>query len=208
MHYTTVFRPRLTNLIVALNIVIFLLWQVAGGDENGFMARNFLVSWTALGEGRWWTLVTSVFSHFAVLHIFLNMYVFRGFGAVLEQALGRTRYLLFYLAAGVVASLCHSLVSAFVLGQPGLPALGASGAISGVVLLFALLFPRQRLLFFGIIPTPAIWGAVLFVGLDLWGLVEQTRGGSMPIGYGAHLGGALAGGAYYFFWLRRRYEVR
>lgn len=200
---------RVTSVLIALNVAVFLLWQISDPSDDGFMARNFLVSGVALREGRWWTLVTSVFSHFALLHIFLNMYVLRSFGAVMEQSLGRARFLRFYLGAGIVASLCHCLVSAYLLGQPGLPALGASGAISGVVLLFALVYPRQRLLFFGLLPAPAIWGALLFVGMDAWGLLQQVRGsGGMPIGYGAHLGGALAGLAYYLTVIRPKLSRR
>jgi membrane associated rhomboid family serine protease len=88
-------------------------------------------------------------------------------------------------------------VSAFLLGQPDLPALGASGAISGVVILFSLMIPQARILLLGIIPMPAIVGALLFVGLDIIGLVAQTEGGGLPIGHGAHLSGALAGAVTY-----------
>jgi membrane associated rhomboid family serine protease len=83
--------------------------------------------------------------------------------------------------------------------KPEMPALGASGAISGTVVLFALMFPQAKIFILGILPLPAIWGAVLLVGLDLWGLVSQTAGGDLPIGYGAHLGGAFTGLIYYFF---------
>jgi membrane associated rhomboid family serine protease len=110
--------------------------------------------------------------------------------------------------AGVISSLCHCLVSTYLLGQPGLSALGASGAISGVVLLFALMFPREKILIFGILPIPAIWGAVAFVALDVWGLVAQARGGGLPIGHGAHLGGALTGLLYFLLFVRQRYQVR
>ena len=118
--------------------------------------------------------------------------------------LGRRRFLAFYLVAGIVASLTHAFVSAWILSEPGLPALGASGAIAGVILVFALMFPKERILLFGIIPIPAIWGAVAAVGLDIWGLVAQARGGGLPIGYGAHLGGAATGFIYYFLFLRRQ----
>jgi membrane associated rhomboid family serine protease len=201
-------RFRLTSVIVALNVAVFLAWIVGDKSDSGFMAQNFLVSWDALREGRYWTLITSEFSHLAFFHIFLNMFVLRSFGPILEMALGRGRFLFFYLPAAVVASVCHSTVSAFLLGAPELPALGASGAISGLVLLFALMFPRERLLIFGIIPIPAIWGAVLFVGLDTWGLVAQARGGGLPIGFGAHLGGALTGLLFFLLYVRKRLRLR
>lgn len=166
------------------------------------MMDHFLVSWDSLLEGRYWNLITSVFSHNMFLHIFINMYVFLGFGKVLESALGTKRFVLFYLWAGVVASFCHSFVSAYLLGRPELPALGASGAIAGVIVVFSLMFRREKILIFGLIPLPAIWGAILLVGLDLWGLIAQTRGSELPIGYGAHLGGAFTGLLYYLFYIR------
>ena len=68
--------------------------------------------------------------------------------------------------------------------------------------MFALLFPRARILLFGIIPMPALVGALLFVGLDVVGLIAQTEGGGLPIGHGAHLGGAATGVLYYFLVIR------
>ena len=171
------------------------------------MINNFLMSFTGLMEGRIWTLLTSVFSHNILLHLIMNMLVLLSFGPIVEAALGRTRFLKFYLCAGAFSSLCHALVSAFLLNDAAMPALGASGAISGVIVFFSLLFPKERIFVLGIIPLPAIWGALLFVGLDIWGLVAQSEGGGLPIGHGAHLGGALAG-AVYFYYLRRNNKMK
>jgi membrane associated rhomboid family serine protease len=168
------------------------------------METHFLVSWTALKEGRIWVLLTSVFSHLSALHIFVNMFVLNSFGRFLEQFLGPKFYLLFYLVAGIIASLSHAVLSNFLLGQPDLPALGASGAIAGLVLLFSLLFPKERIVLFAILPLPALVGALAFVGLDLWGLAAQAEGGGLPIGHGAHLGGALTGLLTYILILRPR----
>ncbi len=167
------------------------------------MIRNFLVSWDHLAEGRLWTLLTAVFSHNAFWHIFLNMYVLFSFGAVIEELIGPRRFLSFYLLAGIFSSFCHALVSAFILGDSAIPALGASGAVAGLVILFALSYPREKLLIFGLIPIPAIFGALLFVSLDLWGLFAQAGGGGLPIGHGAHLGGALIGFLYFIFYIKR-----
>lgn len=136
------------------------------------------------------------------------MYALFGFAAVLENVLGPRRFLRFYLSAGVLASVSHCLVSAFLIGEPQLAALGASGAVSGVILLFALMFPEEKILLLGIIPMPALTAAVLFVGLDLWGLLAQTKGGTLPIGHGAHLGGAIYGLIYYFVSIRKGKGLR
>lgn len=163
------------------------------------MAKNFLVSWDSLNQGRVWTLITSVFSHTMFFHIFLNMYAFFGFGTVLENVMGAKSFLRFYLIAGIIASLSHAAVSAFLMNDPSLPALGASGAVSGVILLFSLMFPQEKILLMGFLPIPAIFASALIIGLDVWGLIEQTRGGTLPIGHGAHLGGAFYGLIYYVF---------
>jgi len=169
-----------------------------------FMEENFLVSWDALLEGRWWVCLSSVFSHSLLIHLLLNMMVLSSFGRVLEPFLGHLRFFSFYLGAGIFGSLVHAVVSAYLLEEPGLAALGASGAVCGVVLLFSLIFPREKILLFGIIPVPALMGALAFVGLDLWGLSAQAKGGGLPIGHGAHLGGAFVGIFYYFIAVRPR----
>lgn len=197
-------RPVVLSFL-AINIAVFVLWLVLG--QSQFMVENFLVSWDALAAGRTWTLLTSEFSHVWLLHFFINMYVLASFGPIVENTIGSARFFSFYIVAAVVASLAHAGVSAFVMGRPELPALGASGAISGVILLFSLLYPRARILLFGIIPMPALIGALMFVGLDIIGLIAQFEGGGLPIGHGAHLGGAVMGVLYY--WLAiRRLEVR
>lgn len=195
-----------SRILIYINIAVFLGWHFAGNNPAHFyfMADNFLVSWTGLTDGRVWTLITSVFSHNAFLHLFLNMFVLNSFGPIVESVLGRSLFLKFYFVAGVISSFCHAFVSAVLLHQPDLPALGASGAISGMIFLFALMFPRQKILLFGIAPLPAIWGALAFVGLDIWGLVAQAEGGGLPIGHGAHLGGSLTGVLFYFLYLKKR----
>ncbi len=192
-------RPVTFTLLI-LNAAVFAAWLYLG--QSPFMIENFLVSADGLAAGRWWTLLSSEFSHLIFLHFFLNMYVLATFGPIVEATIGSTRYVTFYLTAAIVASLGHAAVSAFLLGHPELPALGASGAISGVILLFAFLYPEARLLLLGIIPMPALVGVAVFVGLDIVGLIAQTEGGGLPIGHGAHLGGALTGALYYLLVIR------
>lgn len=192
------------RIIIFINILVFLAWNIPlPALDESFMPLNFLVSWDALAERRFWTLITSVFSHNMFLHIFLNMYVLYSFGSVILMTIGLNRFLRFYFAAGMVSSFAHAAVSAFILGHPELPALGASGAIAGIILLFSLLYPKEKILIMGIIPLPAIWGALAFIGLDVWGLIAQAGGHGLPIGHGAHLGGAFVG-IIYFFYLKRK----
>lgn len=199
--------PPVVQIIILVNIAVYIVWSFSGGadSEPNFMIQNFLVSWVGLTEGRFWILITSAFSHIMLLHLFMNMFVLNSFGTIVENTLGFSRFIKFYIMASVTSSLSHALVSAWILKQPELPALGASGAVSGIVLLFSLMFPRQKILIFGLIPAPAIWGVVLLVGLDIWGLIAQAEGGGLPIGHGAHLGGAFTGIIYYLLFFRRRH---
>lgn len=190
-------------VIVGINVCVFMLWQLSrflpGLQET--MAANFLTGWPLLKAGAFWTLLTSEFSHFEWWHIGINMVVLWSFGAILERLLGVRRFLQFYLGAAVVASLAHCFLSVAI-GRPQTMALGASGAIAGLLMLYSLIFPKHKILIFGIIPVPAMAGALAFVGLDLWGLFAQSQGGGLPIGHGAHLGGALCGAIYYFMAVR------
>lgn len=195
-------------LFIVINVAVFLLWNLSPPSSTQFMMDNFTVSWTSLVEHRYWDLITSVFSHNFLLHILINMFVLRSFGTLLESVLGSWRFFWFYMIAGMVSSFSHAALSAFVLGQPDLPAVGASGALAGLVLVFSLLFPREKILIFGLIPVPAMFGALAFIALDIWGLVAQAEGGGLPIGHGAHLGGAFTGIVYYVFFLRPRLKRR
>jgi membrane associated rhomboid family serine protease len=189
-----------TNTILAVNLVVFVLWFTL---PVPVMAEHFLVSWRHLEEGRVWTLLTAVFSHNALFHLLVNMIVLTSFGPPLEQLMGRGRFLRFYLVAGMLGSLAHVGVSSVLMERPAQAALGASAALAGVLLVFSLTFPKARVLFFLVIPMPAIVAAFVFIGIDVWGLIMQIEAnGGWPIGHGAHLGGALTGILY--FAARRR----
>ena len=192
-------------LILALNILVYVGWNFMSSDDVLiFMIQNFLVSWdSVIAEGRPWTLLTSVFSHLSFFHLLFNMMALLSFSRVMLMVLGVRNYTIFYLLAGLAGSLAHIFSAYYIMHDGDMKALGASGAVSGIILLFSLLFPKEKLLIMGIIPIRAIWGAIGLMALDVWGLVSQSRGGGLPIGHGAHLGGALVGIIYYFYLKRR-----
>lgn len=202
------YRPlRVVPVIVAINVLVFLAWQATQWSPSldVFMRTNFLVSWVHLEHGLYWTLLTAAFSHSEWWHLGINMVVLWSFGSVLERLLGWKVFTTFYLSSALVASVAHCVVS-LAMGRAAVPALGASGAVSALLLAYALLFPQARLLVFGIVPVPALAGALFFVALDVWGLVAQGQGGGLPIGHGAHLGGALCGYLFWLFALRGRFS--
>lgn len=197
----------MVQTILAVNVAIFALWLWSSPTE-GPMAEHFLVSWSHLARGRVWVLVTAVFSHSLLFHLLINMIVLLSFGPPLERLMGSGRFLLFYLAAGAVGSLSHAVTSAFLIGEPARAALGASSALAGMLLLFSLAFPKARVLLFFVIPLPAIVAALAFVAVDVWGLVSQIEGAGLPIGHGAHLGGALTGAVYWLVRGRKGWRAR
>ena len=147
------------------------------------------------------TLLTSMFMHGGFMHLFGNMLFLWIFGDNLEDRLGRARYLVFYLLCGILASLAHVFSTvAFSEGGSGMlvPSLGASGAISGVLGGYILLYPHNRvhvLLFRVFTTVPAyvalgLWFLFQFVsGLGLLGGGSQEGG----VAYAAHIGGFVAG---------------
>ncbi len=193
-------KPHFVRFTIALCSIVFMCWQFT--ETKSFMPEHFLVSYEALTQGRFWTLLTSIYSHNMLLHFFINMYVLWSFGSFLESFLGHYRFACFYILAGLMGSFSHALTSFYFMEDPALPALGASGAIAGIILIFSLCFPKEKILLLGILPLPAIFGAFLFIGLDLWGLYEQSQGHGLPIGHGAHLGGAFTGLFIYLLYIR------
>lgn len=144
------------------------------------------------------TLFTSMFMHGGFAHIAGNMLYLGVFGDNLENVMGHTKYLLFYLLCGLLATLAHVFGTTYMGQDPLIPSLGASGAISGVMGGYILLFPRRRvrmwLFFIFTISVPAvltlgIW--IVFQIVNSMGMLggEETSG----IAYTAHIGGFFAG---------------
>jgi membrane associated rhomboid family serine protease len=144
------------------------------------------------------TLITSMFMHGGFAHIFGNMLFLLIFGDNLENRIGHLRYLIFFLLTGVLAALAHVFATVYIGGDTLIPMLGASGAISGVLGGYILLFPTRRvrvILFYFITEVPAI------VALGIWFLFQLTSGIGMlgpgaqegGVAYAAHIGGFIAG---------------
>jgi len=142
------------------------------------------------------TLLTSMFLHGGLAHLGGNMLYLYIFGDNVEDALGHARYLVFYLLCGVLAGLAHVATSALMGGSTLVPSLGASGAISGVLSGYVLLFPRRRvrvLMFYNVMEVPAIVAIGIWFLFQLISGVGMLGGAATGVAYGAHIGGFLAG---------------
>src|SRR5215510_9118994 len=147
------------------------------------------------------TLLTSMFMHGGIAHIAGNMLFLWIFGDNIEDRLGHVRYIIFYLLCGVIASLAHVFATAaFATDQSGMlvPSLGASGAISGVLGGYILLYPSRRvtvILFRFLTDVPAYVAIGLWFVFQLISGLGMLGGGSQQggVAYAAHVGGFIAG---------------
>jgi membrane associated rhomboid family serine protease len=196
--FTQPIKPVVTWSLIALNFLIFLYEMMASETGLDRMIEIFsLIPAAFIGDipARGWvpasaTLVTYQFFHADLMHVFGNMIFLWVFGDDIERALGRGRYLLFYLLCGVVGGLV------FVVNDPHsqIELIGASGSIAGVVIAYVMLRPCARItVLLGIIPLRigAYWVVGLFVLIQLWNLGSSSKS---EVAYWCHFGGMLAGG--------------
>jgi membrane associated rhomboid family serine protease len=196
-------RPVTTWLLIAACVLVFL-WQSSLGDQALRMAILALgvVPSTLVGYAdlppeivlvpAWMTVFTSMFMHGGFMHLAGNMLYLWIFGDNIEVALGWRRFILFYLVCGIAAAAAQTLVDP----QSNIPMIGASGAISGVLGAYLMLYPRAKvrvLMFpFGIFGIPAL------VVLGVWFAMQLFSGVGAPasgggVAFWAHVGGFVAG---------------
>lgn len=211
----TELTPLLTVAFIAANVAVWLLVQ-GGGTGAAFLGslcsygtipaeltgRLQEGTWVRLGpyECRgggltWGTILTSMFLHGGWMHLLGNMWFLWVFGNNIEDSMGHLRFIAFYLLCGAVAAVAH------VLSAPGsaVPTVGASGAISGVMGAYLVLYPRVRIhtlffffIFIKVIPLPA------WIMLGYWFVLQLLLGASAPaagggVAFWAHVGGFVAG---------------
>ena len=187
--------PIVTGAIVLVNVIVFIL-ELTRGDA-------FVTQWSAVpaqitSGHNWITILTAMFMHGSWSHIIGNMVFLWAFGPEIEDAMGRGRYLAFYLIGGLVAMVAqiaggpHSIV----------PNLGASGAIAAVMGAFIVTYPRDQIksllfifVFFRItfIPAALLIGFWFLIQLVHAGAVAQVQTGG--VAYSAHVGGFIFGAA-------------
>src|SRR5437667_3850547 len=218
--------PVVNYLLILINVLVFVFLQGFGTNEKFTYAlspvpaeiitgkdiatRDRIVVQPVTGQRFempglqptpipvYLTLITSMFMHGGIAHIFGNMLFLWIFGDNIEDRLGHFRYLVFYLVCGVLAGLAHVFATVGFGGDPYIPSLGASGAISGVLGAYMLLFPTRRvtvLLSWFVTQVPA------FVAIGLWFVFQLISGLGMlgsgsqqgGVAYAAHIGGFIAG---------------
>ncbi|MCM8826061.1 MAG: rhomboid family intramembrane serine protease [Candidatus Omnitrophica bacterium] len=196
-------KPIITVLLLFTNIFVFL-FQLSLGDNlknfmyiYGFVPKNlFLPLYSDSLILRFRPLVTSMFLHASPTHLIGNMLFLWIFGDNVEDRLGHLSFLLFYISCGIIAGITHLIMNI----NSSIPAVGASGAIAGILGAYMVMFPQSMIL--TLVPFFLFWRIVelpAFIFIGIW-FVYQFLLGISTIGYGgagiafwAHIGGFIAG---------------
>jgi membrane associated rhomboid family serine protease len=189
--------PHINWILIILNIAAFLATWLPGFRflEDSVNAFGMIPSNIVQGHALH-TLLTSMFLHGGLLHLGGNLLYLYIFGDNVEDAFGHAKYLGFYLLCGVAASLTHLLVDT----NSIIPAIGASGAISGVLGAYFILYPKARVVtlvfyfFITFVRIPAVFFLGFWFVLQLFsGSVTLSNPVSSGVAYWAHIGGFVAG---------------
>ncbi len=181
----------MTNRLVFITAVIYFVVQ--GGLFAGAITGFEMVNWQH-SQFKPWQLLTHMFLHASFTHLALNMLALWSFGRILEKVWGDQRFLIFYLVCGVGAAVISQLVDQFVLGPSYGYTVGASGAVYGLLVAFAMMFPNFKIMLI-FLPVPI--AAKIFVPILL--LIDLSAGFTgfsifgQNIAHFAHLGGAMMG---------------
>lgn len=208
--------PVAVKNIIIINILVMIMTYL----NETLMVEKFALFYPTSPFFHWWQPVTHMFMHGGFWHILFNMYTLYIFGSALERVWGPKKFLIFYFVTGIGAAAIHTgvewiqmqswitqaaegsqsaLVSIHQLKMT--PTLGASGAIYGVLMGYALLYPDSMLvLFFPPIPIKAKWMVLIFAAIELVTGVTGTGGG---IAHFAHLGGLIFGFILIRFWKKK-----
>jgi len=168
--------------LLAVIAVVFVLQAVIPPLTGAFVFDP------ALAFTQPWRFVTSMFLHADITHIFFNCYALFLFGSMLERKVSARDYLLIYFGAGLVGGMFYYATYAFGM-IPDIPALGASGAIYGLLGACVFLFPHVRLLFMGFVPMSMRTAAIAWFVMEFLGTFDPSSG----VASAAHLGGLLFG---------------
>jgi len=192
----------MVTILIAINAAVYLLQVLfdSNGDKDNFTdalcvhADLFSHPWDA------WQLLTAGFAHdpSSILHILFNMFALWLFGRDVEAIYGRAEFLRIYLVTMVLSALAWVAVQ-FATGDTDhqVKMLGASGAITGIMIIFVMHYPKRVVYIWGLIPVPVWLLGVFFVLSNLFGMGGVTNPNEPQVAYEAHLAGALIGFLYY-----------
>ena len=208
--------PRVTRNLIIINVLMFIGTLV----NQEAMLKAFALFYPTSPYFHWWQYITHMFMHGGWWHIFFKMYSLFIFGSVLERIIGEKKFLIFYFVCGLGAVALHTGVQ-YLQAQSYMaeiakgskeamdayqmlkvtPTVGASGAIYGLLIGYAMLFPDSKLtLIFPPITLSAKWWIIIFAAIEL---VTGVTGVASGIAHFAHLGGMLFGFLLIRYWRKK-----
>lgn len=208
--------PKVTRNLLVINILMFVATLV----NEQMMTQLFALFYPTSPFFHWWQYITHMFMHGGFWHIFFNMYTLFIFGSVVERIIGERKFLIFYFVCGLGAAALHTGVE-YLQAQSYMaqiaqnsqeamaayqalkmtPTVGASGAIYGVLIAYAMLFPDSQLtLIFPPVTLSAKWWVLIFAAIEL---VTGVTGVASGIAHFAHLGGMLFGFLLIRYWRKK-----
>ena len=214
--------PQIVTIVFIVMCVLMFLWQLTFGAQGGqrIIYALGVVPASLLGQGQlppelslvppWMTVFTSMFMHGGWMHLIGNMLYLWIFGDNVEDSMGHGRFVVFYLLCGIAAVLAQALPDP----SSTIPMVGASGAISGVLGAYLLLYPHARVLvaiplgfYLHTMRIPAGLVLVLWFGLQLLSsaMAQPGQGG---VAFRAHIGGFIAGMILIAIFKQRRVRLR
>lgn len=214
--------PVVTKNLLAINVLMFLALIVAekyGIDLNGYLGLHVFLA----DDFHPYQLVTYMFMHGGFTHLFFNMFALYMFGGLLERVWGAKRFLIYYFVTGIGAAFIQELVQygyyamqlssyQYVEVGPGMlmpmaqylnqwTTVGASGAVYGILLAFAMMFPNERMFVIPIpFPIKAKYFVIIFCVLEL--VLGMSNNAGDNVAHFAHLGGVLFGLLLILYWRR------
>ena len=208
--------PVATRNIIVINVLVWIMCYL----NKGFMYETFSLFYPTSPFFHWWQPVTHMFMHGGFWHLLFNMYTLSMFGRVLEDRWGARKFLIFYFVTGLGAALVHTGVEwiqmqswmsqvaegsmaaqAKIHALKMTPTVGASGAIYGILMGFAMLYPDVRMgLVFPPVYMKAKWFVLIFGAIELLTGITGVGGG---IAHFAHLGGLIFGYLLIMYWKKK-----
>lgn len=218
--------PMVIKNLLIINVLVFLAQSTIPKETFNFESV-FALHTLQSQLFKPWQFVTYLFLHGGVSHLFFNMLALWMFGATLENLWGPWRFLVFYIACGLGAALCHMGVLFFE-NQPiinefnalsaasqlqysesinailNTPTLGASGAVFGCLAAFGYLFPNDYIYWSFFIPIKVKWFVLIYAGSELINAIQNSAGDN--VAHVAHLGGALVGFLLVYYWKKSNHR--
>ncbi len=204
--------PVIKNLII-LMVIVFLLQKIAELSQIDFYRYPMIYYFSLVPMLVWkkyflWQLVTYLFLHGGVFHLFFNLLGLWMFGGELENFLGSKRFLRYFFFCGIGAGVCTLIFTP--VPYQHIPVIGASGAIYGILLAYGWLFPNRLIYLYFLFPIPAKYFVIFFGLIEFFSSLEGPGGG---VSHLTHLGGLLFGLLYMVYpmirqKIRRQYYKR